>query len=97
MINFLTELASNTASTQMLMPVLATISRQLNLDPLVLMVPATLCASCAFMMPVATAPNAIVFGTNRLRIIDMVRIGFLLNIISVGVIVALTLVIKTFI
>ncbi|MCA9842170.1 MAG: SLC13 family permease [Vampirovibrionales bacterium] len=97
MINFLTELASNTASTQMLMPVLATISRQLHIDPLLLMIPATLCASCAFMMPVATAPNAIVFGTNRLRIKDMARYGLLFNFISVGIIVGLTFLIEALI
>ena len=57
--------------------------------PYLLMIPATLSASCAFMMPVATPPNAIVFGSGRLKILDMVKIGFLINLIGILVITVL--------
>jgi len=79
---FLTELTSNTASTQMVLPVLASAAIAQDLPPLLLMLPATLAASMAFMMPVATPPNAIVFGSERLRIADMVRAGLVLNLLG---------------
>ena len=85
-VNFLTEITSNLATTAMLLPVLATMSLQINIHPLVLMVGATVAASCAFMLPVATPPNAVVFGAGYLRIPDMVNKGFWLNIISIIVI-----------
>lgn len=53
------------------------------MNPLLLMIPATLSASCAFMLPVATPPNAIIFGTGEVRMVDMVRIGIFLNLIGV--------------
>ncbi|PJA74595.1 sodium:dicarboxylate symporter [bacterium CG_4_9_14_3_um_filter_65_15] len=77
---FLTELTSNTATTQMALPVLASLAVALHLNPLLLMVPATLSASCAFMLPVATPPNAIIFGTVQVTVRDMARAGFLLNL-----------------
>ena len=70
----------------MLLPVLATMSLQINIHPFILMVGATVAASCAFMLPVATPPNAVVFGAGYLRIPDMVNKGFWLNIISIVVI-----------
>ncbi|HEB83510.1 MAG TPA: SLC13/DASS family transporter, partial [Bacteroidetes bacterium] len=73
---------SNTATTQMALPILAALAVALQRNPFFLMVPATLSASCAFMMPVATPPNAIVFGTGRLRIIEMARTGIILNLIA---------------
>ncbi len=76
----ITELTSNTATTQMALPVLASLAVALHLNPLLLMVPATLSASCAFMLPVATPPNAIIFGTELVSIRDMARTGILLNI-----------------
>ena len=82
-ITFLTELTSNTATTEMILPILAAVSESLKVDPLLLMIPATLAASFAFMMPVATPPNAIVFGSNRLKISDMVKAGILLNIVGI--------------
>jgi sodium-dependent dicarboxylate transporter 2/3/5 len=82
-LTFLTEVTSNTATTQMILPILASLAVDLRLDPLVLMIPATLSASCAFMMPVATPPNAIVFGCGRLRIADMARVGFFINLLGV--------------
>ena len=87
-ITFLTEFTSNTATAQVMLPVLAAVSLDIGIPPLMLMIPATISASCAFMMPIATPPNAIVFGTNRLRIVQMARAGFFLNIIGVLVITA---------
>jgi len=70
----------------MILPILAGLSSVIKLNPLLLMIPATLAASMAFMLPVATPPNAIIFGTNRIRIIDMVKTGFMLNTISIIII-----------
>ena len=83
---FLTELTSNLATTATLLPVMGAISLQLGLPPLLLTVPVTIAASCAFMLPVATAPNAIVFGTGRIRIAEMVRAGIWLNLIAVAIV-----------
>jgi sodium-dependent dicarboxylate transporter 2/3/5 len=82
----LTELTSNVATTEMILPIVAGLASVIKLNPLLLMIPATLAASMAFMLPVATPPNAIIFGTNRIRIIDMVKTGFMLNIISIIII-----------
>jgi len=80
MISVLTELTSNVATTEMILPIVAGLSVTIEVNPLLLMVPATLAASLAFMLPVATPPNAIVFGTNRIEIKNMVKAGILLNI-----------------
>jgi sodium-dependent dicarboxylate transporter 2/3/5 len=85
-VNFLTEITSNLATTAMLLPILAPTAVILGVHPYVLMVGATLAASCAFMLPVATPPNAVVFGSNYLKISDMVRVGILMNIISIIII-----------
>jgi sodium-dependent dicarboxylate transporter 2/3/5 len=82
-INFLTELTSNTATTQMILPILASVSVAIGINPLLLMIAATLSASMAFMMPVGTPPNTIVFASKRLRISDMAKTGFTLNIVSI--------------
>lgn len=82
-VNFLTEVTSNLATTAMLLPVLATMAVALDLHPFILMVSATLAASCAFMMPVATPPNAVIFGSGYLRIPDMIKSGIWLNILSI--------------
>ncbi len=82
-VNFLTEITSNLATTAMLLPVLAPAAVVLDVHPYMLMVGATLAASCAFMLPVATPPNAVVFGAKILKITDMVRVGILMNIISI--------------
>ena len=82
-VNFLTEITSNMATTAMLLPILVSLANILNVHPYILLVSATLAASCAFMLPVATPPNAIVFGSGYLKIEDMVKKGFLLNIISI--------------
>ncbi len=86
-INFLTEVTSNLATTAMLLPVLAPIAIEFDLHPFVLMTAAAVAASCAFMLPVATPPNAVVFGSGYLRIPDMVKKGFFLNLISILTIV----------
>jgi len=85
-VTFLTEVTSNTATTEMLLPVLAGLSVSIDLNPLLLMVPATLSASCAFMLPVATPPNAIIFGTGRVKIHEMARVGVMINLIGVALI-----------
>ena len=86
MMSFLTELTSNVASTEMILPILAGLATTIKINPLLLMIPATIAASLAFMLPVATPPNAIIFGTNRLKVKDMVKTGFLLNMS--GIIIA---------
>ncbi|EKF55604.1 anion transporter [Galbibacter marinus] len=85
-VNFITELTSNTATTAMLLPILAPIAISLDINPYMLMVAATLAASCAFMLPVATPPNAVVFGSGYLSIKDMVKAGFWMNLISIVII-----------
>ena len=85
-LTFLTELTSNTATTEMILPIMASAAVAANIHPLLLMIPATMSASCAFMMPVATPPNAIIFGSDRVRIPEMARIGIVLNLIGVLVI-----------
>jgi len=87
-VTFLTEITSNTATTTLLMPILAAASLGAGFEPALLMLPAALSASCAFMLPVATAPNAIVFGTGKITVEQMVREGFALNLIGVAVITA---------
>lgn len=82
-VNFLTEITSNLATTAMLLPILAPMALSLDIHPYVLMVSATVAASCAFMLPVATPPNAVVFGSGYLRIPDMVKTGIWMNIISI--------------
>lgn len=85
-ITYLTEITSNTATATLLLPILGVTATSLGYDPLLLMVPATICASCAFMLPVATAPNAIVYGTGKVQIKEMVREGFVLSLITVVVV-----------
>ncbi|WP_407832244.1 SLC13 family permease [Vibrio rotiferianus] len=85
---FLTEFASNTASAALLVPVFATIAEALGLSPVILSALIAVAASCAFMLPVATPPNAIVFGTGHIKQQEMMRIGMVLNIACIA---ALTL------
>ncbi|MFO8147913.1 MAG: SLC13 family permease [Gillisia sp.] len=82
-VNFLTEVTSNLATTAMLLPILATMALALEVHPFMLMISATLAASCAFMLPVATPPNAVVFGSGHLRIPDMIRSGIWMNLLSI--------------
>ncbi|MBT4339595.1 MAG: SLC13/DASS family transporter, partial [Bacteroidetes bacterium] len=89
---FLTEFTSNTATTEMLLPVVAGLAITIKVHPLLLMLPITLAASMAFMFPVATPPNAIVFGSGRLRMMDMLKTGIWLNLIAIVLITFFTLV-----
>ena len=93
MVIFLTELTSNLATTATLLPVMGAIAIQAGVPPLVLTVPITIAASCAFMLPVATPPNAIVFATGALTIPQMVRAGFILNLIGIVVVTLIALVV----
>ena len=85
---FLTEITSNTATSTMAMPIMAGAAVGLGVAPLALMATAALAASMAFMLPVATPPNAIVFGSGYMTIPQMVRAGIWMNIISILIIVA---------
>ena len=88
---FLTELTSNTATAATLVPILGALAPGLGFEPLLLAVPAAIAASCAFMLPVATPPNAIVFGSGRVGIAEMSRAGLWLNVIGTVLITALTM------
>ncbi|MFU2098253.1 DASS family sodium-coupled anion symporter [Mannheimia haemolytica] len=83
---FLTEVTSNTASAALLVPIFISIAQALNMPPVGLALIIGLGASCAFMLPVATPPNAIVFGTGQIKQSEMIKVGFWLNIISIFVI-----------
>ena len=89
---FLTELTSNLATTATLLPVMGAIAVQAGVPPIVLTVPITIAASCAFMLPVATPPNAIVFSTGAISIPQMVRAGVFLNLIGIVIVSTVALV-----
>ena len=86
-VNFLTEITSNVATASILLPIMASISAALGFHPYGLMISSCLAASCAFMLPVATPPNAIVFSSGYIKISDMVKTGFWMNLISILIIV----------
>lgn len=88
----LTEFTSNAATATMIVPVMASLALALGIHPYALMVPAAIAANCTFMLPVGTPPNAIMFGTGKISIMDMVRVGLWLNLISLVLIVTATLV-----
>ncbi|MCD8492662.1 MAG: anion permease [Geovibrio sp.] len=90
LIIFLTELTSNTATAAMVMPILSAVAIGLGQNPLLLVIPAAIAASCAFMLPVATPPNAIVFGSGYVTIPQMAKSGFGLNILCIVITVAIT-------
>jgi len=85
-VTFLTELTSNTATATLLMPILVVVAMSNEIDPKVLMIPATISCSFAFMLPVATPPNAIVFGSGKITVSEMARAGLVLNLIGVLVV-----------
>lgn len=87
---FLTEITSNTATAAAFLPVVGSVAVAMGVDPILLALPAALAASCAFMLPVATPPNAIVYGTGRVRIPEMARAGFVLNLLFLAANVLLT-------
>jgi sodium-dependent dicarboxylate transporter 2/3/5 len=86
---FLSELASNTALAQVILPVVASMAVATGTHPLFLMVPAALAASCGFMLPVATPPNTIVFSTRRIRTGEMIRAGFVVDWMGIVVVTIL--------
>lgn len=88
---FLTELTSNLATTATLLPVMGAIAVQAGLPPIILTVPITIAASCAFMLPVATPPNAIVFSTGSISIPQMARAGIVLNLIGIVIVTLISL------
>ena len=85
-VNFLTELTSNVATASVLLPVLASLGQSLGIDAFTLMLACSITASYAFMLPVATAPNAVVFSSGKIPISDMARTGLGLNLISIVII-----------
>lgn len=87
---FMSELTSNTAQVATMLPILAALAPVLGVPPALLLIPATIAASCAFMMPVGTPPNAIVFGTGLVRMPQMMKAGIWLNLAGIVVIFALT-------
>ncbi|WP_417458834.1 SLC13 family permease [Kordiimonas sp.] len=89
MVIFLTELTSNTATTAALVPVLGALATTANIDPIMLAAPTAMAASCAFMLPVATGPNAVVFSTGHIHVPDMMRAGLWLNILGTFVVATL--------
>ena len=90
LVNFLTEITSNLAATAMILPILAPLAFAIDVHPYVLMVGATVAASCAFMLPVATPPNAVVFGSGYLKIFDMIKAGVWMNLISILILTLMT-------
>jgi sodium-dependent dicarboxylate transporter 2/3/5 len=86
---FLTELMSNLALVTVIIPIVAEIAKSLNMDILALCLPVTVAASCAFMLPMATPPNAIIFSSQQIKVKDMARVGFILNIFAIFVIMAI--------
>ena len=87
---FMTELMSNIALTAVFVPVVAGIAIGLDVPILLMVIPVTLAASCAFMLPMATPPNAIVFASGHIKVHEMARVGIVLNVIAVGLLVLLT-------
>lgn len=94
-VTFMTELTSNTATTALLMPVLAAAAMAAGMDPLALMLPAAMSASCAFMLPTATTPNGVAFSTGQFPIRTMAMEGFAINLFGVAVIATICYLIVT--
>ena len=87
---FMTEIMSNVALTTIYVPVVLGIAQGLNIEPLGIAIPVTIAASCAFMMPISTPPNAIVFASGKIHMSQMIKAGFLLNLISIVLLVIAT-------
>lgn len=90
LLTFLSELTSNVATVVTIVPVIAQTSVEIGLDPRLVMIPATIAASCGFMLPIATPPNAIVYGTNQIPLRQMLRYGILLDLLAVVLITGAT-------
>ena len=89
-VTLISEFASNIASIQLCIPIMISLQKEIHVHPLLLMMPATFAASLGFMLPVATAANTIVFGTNRIQIKDMLKVGLLLDLIGIVIITVFT-------
>ena len=96
-LTFLTEITSNTATTNLVLPILAKASAVLGLDPRILMIPATLSASCAFMMPIASPTQAIVFGSGHVKIKQMIRAGILFNFLGIIIVTGMFFLLAKFV
>lgn len=88
----LTEFTSNTATTEMMLPIISGLATEIKVNPLLIMIPVTLAASMAFMLPIATPPNAIVFGTGKLKMFQMIKTGIIIDVFATIIIVIMTLV-----
>lgn len=88
---FMTEITSNAATATMILPVMAALGLALGIHPYALMIPCAMAANCAFMLPVGTPPNAILFATGKVKILEMIRAGFWLNLIALALIVTAVL------
>ncbi|UAM99444.1 SLC13 family permease [Polaribacter litorisediminis] len=88
----LTEFTSNTATTEMMLPIISGLATEIKVNPLLIMIPVTLAASMAFMLPIATPPNAIVFGTGKLKMFQMIKTGVIIDIFATIIIVIMTIV-----
>ena len=97
LITFLTEITSNTATAAGFLPLLGPVAESVTGSPLVWVIPAAIACSCAFMMPVATPPNAIVFGSGEIQIRDMIKAGFVLNLIAIVLITLVTMTLASFV
>jgi sodium-dependent dicarboxylate transporter 2/3/5 len=91
MVTFMTEITSNTALISIMLPILYSVAQQTSLDPVLFMMVATICASYAFMLPIATAPNAIAMSSGVVDIKTMAKYGFILNIVGISVIVTVAI------
>ncbi len=89
-VTIISEFASNIASIQLCIPIMISLQKEIDVPPLLLMMPATFAASLGFMLPVATAANTIVFGTNKIAIKDMLKVGFVLDLMGIAIITMLT-------
>ena len=91
LLTVMTEFTSNVATANTVLPILGATAVALKIDPRMLLIPATISASCGFMMPVGTPPNAIVIGTGRVPVREMIRYGLLLDLVGIVVVALLTL------
>jgi raw score 10.05 len=87
---FLTEFTSNTASAALIMPIVISVAQSMNLPPIALAAIIACGASCAFMLPIATPPNAIVFATGNVKQLDMAKVGLILNLFCIAIIGGMT-------
>ena len=97
LIIFLTELNSNTATVATFTPILIIFAIGLEINPLFFVIPTTIAASCAFMLPIATPPNAVIFGSGKIKIKDMIKAGVGLNLLSIFIVSIISILVLNFI